>query len=537
MSDPDMGQPTVESERLLRIQHILDDCIERRIAGDPVSDQDLIAAHPDLLPELADELQHLAVIERARRRASDSKAGTDSGNASPLPETPAPPDLFPGYQVLDEIHRGGQGVVYRALQESTQRVVAIKVAAQGAWATEAEIARLEREVQVLGSLKHPGIVSIIDSGIAAAGSFYYVMHYIEGRPLDKYLRHRGEKATRKEGKRAFQGMPAGEAIDLLLQIGDAVNAAHLKGVIHRDLKPGNILIDGEGRPHLLDFGLAKIAEPEGVTAMTQTGQFVGSMPWASPEQAEGRTDQVDTRTDVYALGVVAYQMLTGQFPYEITGSIHEVIDRIINVSPQRPSGIRQGVDREIETIVLKCLSKEPDRRYQTAGELARDIRRFQANEPIEAKRDSGWYIVRKTISRHKAAFIASVAFVVLITASAISLAVMYRQQVAARDAEAMARREAESVLGFLTETLGQASPGLVNDRNMTVRTALDRAADRVSGDFPDSPRIEATIRNTIGVTYNGLGLYDEARVHLARALDIRRIEYGSQATPAVQTMV
>ncbi|MGB0717557.1 MAG: protein kinase domain-containing protein, partial [Phycisphaerae bacterium] len=179
LNDPS-GDASID--RMMRIQRVVDDCIERRLAGENLSDADLQIAHPELLPELSDELRHLAVIERARKRAGSSVGSQSDGRQLPLGD-PSPPDLFPGYEILNEIQRGGQGVVYRARQSSTGRDVAIKVAIRGASATSAEIARLEQEVQVLGKLRHPGIVSIIDSGEAAGGSFYYVMDFIEGQSL------------------------------------------------------------------------------------------------------------------------------------------------------------------------------------------------------------------------------------------------------------------------------------------------------------------------------------------------------------------
>ncbi len=212
-------------------------------------------------------------------------------------------DSFPGYELAGEIHRGAQGVVYRALQKSTQREVAIKVMREGPFAGPHDRARFEREVHILGQLKHPNIVAIHDSG-QAAGHFYFVMDFIPGESLDLHT--------------AGDRMSVNDTLLLFGKICEAVNAAHLKGVIHRDLQPGNIRIDADGEPHVLDFGLAKLA-PDGLgarqrvhpggsskQAMTLTGQFIGSLPWASPEQASGRPDQIDVRTDVYSLGVIIY---------------------------------------------------------------------------------------------------------------------------------------------------------------------------------------------------------------------------------------
>ena len=381
------------------IDQLLTDVAERRFKGETVPDAALIAAHSELMPELEERLKALRRVEAARKNAqakaaeAETPAETVSTAASDVeltPEAAAPPepsasrvtpDLIPGYQILNELHRGGQGVVYRAIQKSTKRKVAIKVMKEGPFAGAADKARFEREVLILGQLKHPNIVTVYDSG-TAAGSAYFVMDYISGQSLDVYM--------------ADVEHSIDDTLKLFAKICEAMNAAHLRGVIHRDLKPGNIRIDDEGQPHILDFGLAKVAasDAEG-HAMTMTGQFIGSLPWSSPEQAEAKPGKIDIRTDVYSLGVILYQMLTGKFPYDVIGNMRDVLDRIIKAEPARPSTIRKQINDEVETIVLKCLSKQRERRYQSAGELAADIRCYLQGEPIRARRDSLWYLVRK----------------------------------------------------------------------------------------------------------------------------------------------
>jgi serine/threonine protein kinase len=376
-----------------------------------------------------------------------------SGAASSTMEAPVDPwdstrsDSIPGYEILHEIHRGGQGVVYQAIQKATKRKVAIKVMKEGPFAGARDKARFEREVQILGQLNHPNIVTIHDSG-TAAGSFYYVMDYISGQSLDAYIAEQAEKSksqrvkksrssSGKSGERASTKVERKESLDQILklfaEICEAVNAAHLRGVIHRDLKPGNICVDTEGHPHILDFGLAKVATGgmfggEEPMLMTMTGQFVGSLPWASPEQAEGAPGKIDIRTDVYSLGVILYQMLTGRFPYEVIGNIRDVLDNILMAEPARPSTIRRQINDEIETIVLKCLAKDRERRYQSAGAVAEDLKRYMSGEPIMAKRDSAFYVLRKLASRH--AYITTMVVAVtvtLISAASISL-YFYRQE-------------------------------------------------------------------------------------------------------------
>lgn len=355
------------------------------------------------------------LIADAIQQASPKSGSRPGMFAGDLPS----PDAFPGYEVLREIHRGGQGVVYQAIQNSTKRKVAIKLLHGGPFTGSTGRSRFEREVQVLGQLNHPNIVRIHDSGATADGSFFYVMDYISGRSLD-------ELVTDKK-------LGVDETLRLFGKICDAVNAAHLKGIIHRDLKPSNVRIDANGEPIVVDFGLAKIAvgdmvDEPGSSAphlMTLTGQFVGSLPWASPEQAEGHPGNIDVRTDVYSLGVMLYQMLTGQFPYKVLGNMRDVLDNILRAEPAKPSTIRRQVDDEVETIVLKCLSKERDRRYQSAGELGRDIKRYLGGEPIEAKRDSTAYMLGKALKRYRVPVAVGVTLVLLLAVFSVAMTIMY----------------------------------------------------------------------------------------------------------------
>lgn len=345
-----------------------------------------------------------------------------------------PPGTFPGYEVVRELHRGGQGVVYQAIQIATKMKVAIKVLHDSRFAGSAGKARFDREVQILGQLNHPNIVKIHDSGITAGGGkigrLYCVMEYVSGRSLDDWIAS-SKNATIQDTLRLF------------IKICDAVNAAHLKGVIHRDLKPSNIRIDAGGEPIVLDFGLAKVATPdvtndERPELVTLTGQFLGSLPWASPEQAEGKHAAIDVRTDVYSLGVVLYQMLTGgRFPYDVAGNMRDVLDNILRVEPARPSTVRKQINDEVETIVLKCLTKERERRYQTAGELARDLNRYLVGEPIEAKRDSMAYLLKKAVARYRVPASIAVAFLVVVVAFGITSWTLFQRAKADREAAAV----------------------------------------------------------------------------------------------------
>ncbi|MBI4585869.1 MAG: serine/threonine protein kinase [Planctomycetes bacterium] len=315
---------------------------------------------------------------------------SETGSAS----VQLPLNSFSGYEILREINHGGQGVIYQGIQKATGRKVAIKVIREGSYGGFRERARFEREIQILGLLNHPNIVNIHDSG-QVDGLLYYVMEYIPGQPLQTHMTSRQHSIE--------------ETLRLFAKICEAVHEAHLRGVIHRDLKPGNIQIDVQGEPHILDFGLAKFAStpfvllpgnegPDGAPQLlTETGQFLGSLPWVSPEQVECNPDRIDLRSDVYSLGVILFQMLTGEFPYPVGGNAREILENILKSEPVRPRSLRREIDGELETIVLKCLRKERERRYQTVGELARDIGRYLAGEPIDAKRDSLWYVLEKAL--------------------------------------------------------------------------------------------------------------------------------------------
>jgi len=318
----------------------------------------------------------------------------------PKPALTAEMPVINGYSAVREIARSGQAVVYEAVQLATTKKVAIKVVHGGPFIGPKALARFEREVQILAALNHPNIVQVIDRGKTADGSHFLVMPYISGRSLDQWLHAYYQKHP--------DGPPPDDPSELLrlsLKICDAVNAAHLRGVVHRDLKPSNIRIDEDGEPHVLDFGLARTAVPamtdeDQPQPVTITGQFLGSLPWAAPEQAEGAISKIDMRTDVYALGVILYQMLTGKFPYEVVGNMADVLNNIRNALPAPPSTVgisnqarkayrhrrwlrrhRRPINDILDAIILKALAKRREDRYQAATELARDLTAYLSGRP------------------------------------------------------------------------------------------------------------------------------------------------------------
>jgi tetratricopeptide (TPR) repeat protein len=402
----------------------------------------------------------------------------------------------PGYRILREIHRGGQGVVFQALQVSTQRKVAIKILKEGPLADDAELVRFDREVDVLSRLRHPHIVAIHDRGLAA-GHAYFVMDYIPGRTLDGFV--------------TGEGLSTRETLDIYRKVCDAVNFAHLRGVIHRDLKPTNIRIDEDGEPRVLDFGLAKFAREtsSSANAMTMTGQFIGSLPWASPEQAEGRSDQLDIRTDVYSLGVMLYHLLAGCFPYPVSGRMDDVVRNILHTSPARPSAIVRGLDRDVEVILLKALAKDPERRYQSAGELARDIQRYLNGEAIEARPATTFCQLRHFARRHKV-LVASLS-AIMITLAAATAATTWAM-LRAREATA----QAVAINDFMREVLSSPIPGK-QGAEVRLVDVLACASTSAGQRFAGRPLQEAQVHDLLGALYTQLSFFSEAKAEFGKA--------------------
>ncbi len=427
------------------------------------------------------------------------------------------------YELIEEISRGAQGIVYRARQPNTRREIALKRLVAGSFAAPMVRARFEREVRIASNLNHPNIVTVYGSEVHE-GQPNLAMEWIDGVRVDRWA-HRNPA-----GRRSVE-----EVLRVFAVICDAVHHAHQRGVIHRDLKPSNILVDAEDRPHILDFGLAKILEADDVEAahLTQTRDFVGTPAYASPEQVRGRQTEVDVRSDVYALGVILFQMLTGRLPYPDDRNLAELLQAIKDREPPSPSSLDARLDREIDAIVLKALSKEPARRYASVDGLAADVRRYLAGEPVSAHPPTTTYYLRKMIARHRLPFaLASAAAILVIGFSIATTMLSYRLNeqrnaaVLAESDEAKARQVAEQVNAFLRNLLEAAEPDRAGGEEVTVREVLDKAASRVEERDDLAPEVEAAIRGTIGATYNGLGLLEPAERHLQIALKLAREAHG-----------
>ncbi len=277
---------------------------------------------------------------------------------------------FGDYELLEEIGRGGQGVVYRARQKSLNRIVALKVIGLAHWATEAHVKRFRMEAEAAAHLDDPRIVPIYEIG-ERDGACYFSMKLIEGGQLDKII--------------GSELMPVRKAAELMAKLARTLDYAHQHGVLHRDVKPGNILLDAKGEPHLTDFGLARLVETE--STVTRTLEVLGTPSYMAPEQAAGNNTQLTSATDVYGLGAVLYQLLTGHPPFA-GGTTYETVRMVLETQPRQPRLWNPKVNRDLATICLKCLEKDPQRRYASALALAEDLERWLRNEPIRSRRSS-----------------------------------------------------------------------------------------------------------------------------------------------------
>ncbi len=350
---PEPDDSSFDDEQLLEA---LDRYVDSVHSGHSRLEGDLVEKHPELsgLIGCVDELDRLA--PQATR------------NAAPTPDVSrAEPVNFGKYELISELGRGGMGVVYQARQIDLDRVVALKMILSSEFASPEEIRRFYSEAQAAGSLQHSHIVGIHEVG-EFNGQHYYAMDYVEGESL--------------AGRLQQGAFDADAAADMLLPVVRAVSYLHSEGILHRDLKPSNILLDGEDRPYVTDFGLAKVVQNN--DSRTRTGTIVGTPGYMAPEQAAGRTSDISVRSDVFSLGAILYEMLTGRAPFQKETPLDTLVE-VLEGEPTLPSRITRTVPRELELICLRCLEKDPDRRYESADALAEDLGHFLKRESIAAR--------------------------------------------------------------------------------------------------------------------------------------------------------
>ena len=379
-------------ERSRRIGQVVQDCLERRASGESLSDEWLVSAHPELLPELAEELRRLRVIEIARQQAElggdieaeapDQGVDEEAMNLCPLglretvsqagatttgPRTPGVIRHFGDYELLEEIDRGGMGVVYKARQVSLNRIVAVKMILAGQLASDSDVQRFRTEAEAAASLHHAGIVAVHEVG-QHEGQHYFSMEYVEGQTLAGLVR---------------TSLPSAEqAARYVKVIAEAVHHAHLQGTLHRDLKPSNVLIDANDQPRITDFGLAKRLEQD--NTLTATGVVLGTPSYMPPEQVLGNPREIGPASDVYALGAILYELFTGRPPFRAETAV-DTMSQVRESEPISPRLLNPKTPRDLETICLKCLEKDRSGRYASADGLAADLERWLSGEPITAR--------------------------------------------------------------------------------------------------------------------------------------------------------
>jgi len=449
--------------------------------------------------------------------------------------SPHPTRIGP-YRILQVLGEGGMGIVYAAEQvEPVRRRVAVKMMKVG-MDTKEVVARFEAERQALAVMDHPNIARALDAGATEAGRPYFVMEYVRGIPLNEYCdQHKLGTAAR---------------IQLFISICQAVQHAHQKGVIHRDLKPSNVLVteqDDRPAPKVIDFGIAKAISQHLTdrTLVTAYGIAIGTPAYMSPEQAEMSGLDVDTRTDIYSLGVMLYELLVGQLPTDpnehgLPGFIAQLVARETDaptpssrVSVSRnaesvaalrgtnPTGLWKELRGDLDWIVMKAMDKDRARRYETANGLAMDLQRFLANEPVVARPPRARYRAVKFVQRHRAVVIAATAAAVaLVVGAVLATAGLIR----ATRADAETRREAETaqqVSDFLVSLFEVSDPSEARGNTITAREILDRGAQRIQTGLTDQPQVQTRLLTTLGGVFGALGLYRDARRYYTQALEVR----------------
>ncbi len=472
----------------------------------------------------------LAAGEGSEARIEHAIRGTfELAADEPEPDDgPAGSHIGP-YLILRELGRGGMGTVYLAERDDQhyRQRVAVKVVRRGPDSRELR-QRLRQERQILANLDHPHIARLLDGGNTEDGTPYFVAEYVEGEPIDRYCDRRG--------------LSVEERLELFREVCTAVQYAHRNLVIHRDLKPSNLLVTAEGSPKLLDFGIAKLLDPETPDAVaTVTGLSRLTPEYASPEQVRG--EPLTTAADVYSLGVLLYELLSGRHPYAVgRGQQLDLLKAIVEVEPERPSAavlrradvsdspggrpekLSRRLRGDLDNIVLKAIRKQPGRRYVSVDQLADDVRRHLAGLPVAARADSFGYRLTKFLGRHRAP-VTAVAVALL---AIVSLVSFYTVRLAdERDRALREERESAQVVSFLRELFENADPGHSRGEEITARELLDQGSERIPIALEGQPQVQAELMDLMGTIYTRLGLYDQAGPLLESSIDLRRRLYGT----------
>lgn len=482
--------------------------------------------------------------DRERTVDSDHTLPIDASRPLPLGDD-VPPAIGP-YRLLRPLGSGGMGEVFLAEQSHPiKRLVALKIIKPGMDSRQV-VARFELERQTLALMNHPGIARVFDAGQTDKGRPYFVMEFVEGIPINHYCDNRR--------------LTTAQRLELVAAVCAGVQHAHQKAIIHRDLKPGNILVtevDGKPVPKIIDFGIARATEQRDVerTMFTQLGHVVGTPAYMSPEQTDPTNTDIDTRTDIYSLGVVLYELLVGLKPFDMETVYSAGYDAIMKFvrehDPPRPSlrltkdsreateiaqrhrtepgKLVRALRGDLDWILLKALEKDRSRRYETANALAMDIRRYLNNEPVLASPPSAAYLARKFVRRHRVGVAIGTATMAVLAVFALTMSVQNKVIARERDRAELETAKATAINSFLRNMLVETDPWASGEHDLTVVQAMDTARAGVDSTFARQPLVAAEMHATMGQTYLGLGKLTEAEEEVRKGLDLRTAQLGPDA--------
>ena len=529
----------MKPDRWERVRTLFEAALERAPSERAAFLEAACAGDPGLHAEVASLLQSHATDGQVDRMMEAMNGGSQKN----LWADDVEGQRVGSYALIEELGRGGMGRVFRARRADGQfeQEVALKLIA-GGFPSEETRTRFLVERQILASLNHPHIARLLDGGVTAHGQPYFVLEMVPGEPIDQYCQtHR---------------LSIEQRVQLVLDICDAVQHAHRQLIVHRDLKPSNILVaegpaDAVGRVKLLDFGIAKLLDPEmadgSLTLQTRTGGLPMTPGYASPEQVRG--DSITTASDVYQLGLVLYELLTGQRPYSVKGRTPSEIERIVcEEQPTRPSAavtaasvtaegegihaVRRTLQGDLDTIVLKALRKEPERRYASVQQLADDLRRYLEGRPVTAHPDSWAYRGRKFVRRHQWGVAIAALVGMLLTAAVVALSVQNTRLAAERDRAALEATKKAHVQDFMIELFSHTDASTTPEEVAAIGDVLHRGTARVQRDLADHPAIRADMLQAVGNVHRELEQYAAARPLLEDALATFEATYGA-AHPSV----